>query len=91
MHRRETASLFDHFVRADHEGQRHVDAERFGGFEVDDQLESRRLLDGEIGGFGALEDLVYIHRAASKQVVDVRAIGEETAAATRLLRRREVR
>jgi hypothetical protein len=49
------------------------------------------LLDGEIGGFGALEDLVYIHRAASKQVVDVRAIGEETAAATRLLRRREVR
>jgi hypothetical protein len=32
-------------------------AERLGGLEIDDQLECRRLLDRQIGGLGALEDL----------------------------------
>ena len=86
MHRSKTGSLFDHFVGADHEGQRHVDAERLGGFEVDDQLESGGLLDGEVGGLGTLQDLVHVHCATPKQVVDVRAIGDQTAEIDKLAR-----
>ena len=36
---------------------RHGEAERLRGLEVDDQLERRRLLDRQIGRFGAVEDL----------------------------------
>jgi hypothetical protein len=32
-------------------------AESLGALEVDDQLELRRLLNGEVGGLGALENL----------------------------------
>jgi hypothetical protein len=38
--------------------RRDGEAERLGGLEVDDELELGRLLDGEIGGLCALEDLV---------------------------------
>jgi len=30
----------------------------FGGLEIDDQLELRRLRDGQVGGFSALGDFV---------------------------------
>src|SRR6516165_10014114 len=33
-------------------------AERLGGFEIDDQLEGGRLLNRKVGRFGALQDLV---------------------------------
>ena len=36
--------------------QRHVEAERLGGLEIDDQLELGRLRDRQVGGFGALEN-----------------------------------
>jgi hypothetical protein len=36
---------------------RNGEAEGFRSLEVDDQLEGRRLLDRQIGGLGALEDL----------------------------------
>ena len=36
---------------------RHGEAERLGGLEIDHQLEYRRLLDRQIGGLGAIEDL----------------------------------
>src|SRR5438309_6314353 len=80
------AHSFDHLVSAYHEGQRHVDAERLGGFEVDDQFKPAGLLDGELGRLGALQDLVHIHRAAPKQVIDVRAICDETTDLDKLQR-----
>src|SRR5258708_29459686 len=73
------SALFDHFVSQQLHRYRYIDAERLGGLHVDDQLEPGGLLDGEVGGLGALEDLVHVHRAAPKQVVDVGAIGDETA------------
>ena len=50
--------LLDNLVCLQQEGLRNRDAESLGSLEVDHQLELRRLLDGEIGGLGPLEDLV---------------------------------
>ena len=46
----------DHLVGAAGKRERHRDAERPGGFHIDDQLESRRLLDRQIGRLFALEN-----------------------------------
>src|SRR5215831_10402837 len=51
-------ALFDDLIRPPQHRLRDRQAERLGGFEVDDQLELSRLLDGEVGGLSALEDLV---------------------------------
>jgi hypothetical protein len=40
----EVAKLFDHLVGGDKQSLRHGDAERFGGFQINDQLELGRLL-----------------------------------------------
>ena len=53
-------SSFDHLVRAQQDRLRDRQTERFGGLQVDDQLELRRLFDRKIGGLGALEDLVRV-------------------------------
>jgi hypothetical protein len=39
-------TLLDHLVSGDEQSLRHRDAERFGRFEIDEQLEFGRLLDG---------------------------------------------
>src|SRR6266566_7543051 len=51
-------SLFDHLVGGLLQTQRHVEAQRLGGLEVDDQLKLCRRLDREIGRLLALEDAV---------------------------------
>ena len=38
--------------------RRNRQADLLGGFQIDDQLELRRLLDGQIGGLGAFQNLV---------------------------------
>ena len=47
----------DHLVGAHEDRWGHGQAQRLGGVEIDYQLESGRLLDWQIGGVGALEDL----------------------------------
>ena len=59
-------SLFDHLVGALLEMQRHVEAERLGGLEVDHQLELDRGLDGKLARLRALEDAIDIGRRAPK-------------------------
>ena len=39
--------------------------ECLGRLQVDDQFELRRLLDGQVGGLGALEDLVDVDRGTA--------------------------
>jgi hypothetical protein len=43
-------ALLDHLGRPQQRRRRDREAQRFGGLEVDDQLELGGLLDGEIGG-----------------------------------------
>ena len=52
------AASFDDFVGRGDQRRRNGEAEGFGGLEVDDQLETRRLLDRQFAGLGAFQDLV---------------------------------
>ena len=51
------ASLY-YLVGPEQQRGRYGEAQRFGGLEVDDQVELSRLLDGQLGRIGALQDLV---------------------------------
>jgi len=51
-------ALFDHLICPEKEWLRDGQPERPRGLEVDDQLESSRLLDGQICGLRAFENLV---------------------------------
>src|ERR1700693_3266774 len=50
------AHSFDHLVGAGEQCWRHGNPKRFCGFEIDDEVESRRLLNRQICGFRAFED-----------------------------------
>jgi hypothetical protein len=52
--------LFDHFVGKRKQVGRDFEAESLGGFQIDDELELRRLHDRQIVGFGPLENLAGI-------------------------------
>src|SRR6266481_5492443 len=67
----------DHGVRPPKYRLRDRQAEGLGGLEVDDQLELRRLLDGQVRGVGAFEDLVDVGRGAAIQISIVRSIGHK--------------
>src|SRR5215467_8542598 len=69
----------DHLICPTQHGRRDSQPECLGGFQVDDQLELGRLLDGQIGRLGALEDPVHEDRGASLQVKIVCAIDDESA------------
>ena len=66
-------------LRTDRQIARYLELERFGGFQVDHQLELRRLLDRQIAGFRALEDLVHVCGGTPEQVGTVWPIGHKTA------------
>jgi hypothetical protein len=60
------AHLLDHLISQEEQGWGHRDPERLGGLEVEDQLEPGRLLDGQVGALGALQQLVDVHRKPSE-------------------------
>ena len=53
------------------EERRHLETKRLGGLEIDHQLELRRLLHGEVGGPGALQNLVHVRGAAPIEIEKV--------------------
>src|SRR5207247_178208 len=55
----QTASSFKHLVGAGEHRGRDGETQSLGGLEVDYQLELRGLLDGQVGGLGALEDPIH--------------------------------
>ena len=56
-----------------------VETERFGGLEVDDQLELRRLLDRQVGRLGTFENAIHEIGRASIQTENVHSIANEAA------------
>src|SRR2546425_11680605 len=77
--------LLDHLVRPQQQRRRDRQAEGFGRLEVDDKFKLRGLLDGEISGLGALEDLVHVGRRAPNQFRYARSIRHKPTALDVLL------
>ena len=63
------AWLFDHLIRLEEERRGDRQAERLGGLEIEDQLEGHGPFDGQVGGLGPFEELIYEHGAAPVETV----------------------
>jgi len=61
-------------VGAGEERRRDRKAELVGGFQIDNQLEAGRLLNGQLSGTCALEDSIYVR---SGTPIEVGGIGSE--------------
>jgi hypothetical protein len=60
--------LLDHLIRLDQHRLRDRQPKRLGGLEIDDELELGRLLDWQVGGLGALQDLIYVGGGAHLEI-----------------------
>src|SRR5262245_49726539 len=74
MRTRGQRALLDHVVGPKEHRLRDRQAEGLGGLEVDDELELGGLLDGQVGGLGASQDLVDENGGAPVQVGNVDAV-----------------
>src|SRR5215469_11156464 len=71
--------LPNHLVRPPQQRLRNRQAQRRGGLEIDDQLEGRRLLDGQVSRPGAAQDAVYIERQTLEPLLLERPVREQSA------------
>src|SRR5215211_3039160 len=70
---------FDNFVGEGHQHRRHVEAERLGGLEIDDEFELRWLLDWNIRRLMALQDFVDEIGRAPVELPAIGSIGCQSA------------
>jgi hypothetical protein len=77
-HQLALAHSFDHLVGAGEQRRRNFQAERFGGLEIDGELEFDRRLNRELGRLGSFEDAIDVYGRAPKQIDKVDAIGKST-------------
>jgi hypothetical protein len=71
--------LLDHVVCPQQEWLGDRESEGLGGLEIDHQIEPGRLLDGQVGGLCALDDLVHEERGPVVEVALSGAVGQERA------------
>ena len=67
-------ALFDDLIRPQQQRRRDGEAERLGDLEVDDQLELRRLLYGQVGRLCALENLIHVDGSMSANLKGTEAV-----------------
>ena len=68
------ATSFDHFIGRRKQGRRHVESERLGGLEIDDEFEFCRLLDWDVCRLFAFQDFVNEFRRAPVKLPPVCAV-----------------
>jgi hypothetical protein len=73
------SDLLDHRVGASDERWRHVEAERLGSPEVDNQLVLGRCLHWKVAGLLAFEDAIDISGRASVRIDGIKAISQQAA------------
>src|SRR6266404_3739332 len=74
------ARSFDYLVGAREQHRRHIESQRLGRLQVDDQFELGRRLNGEIAGIGALQDSVDVGCGSAKDIDGIAAVGNQSTA-----------
>jgi len=74
-----TAFSLDHLIRSRQYVRGNRKADLLGGFEIDHQLEFRRLFDGKVGRLYAFEYFVNVDGCAPEQLDSVNAVVHEAA------------
>ncbi len=70
-------ALPDHSIRSHQHIRWNRQADLLRRFQVDNELELDRLLNGQVGGFPAFQNLVHIRSGAPVQVRIVHAVGHK--------------
>src|SRR5262249_7116452 len=75
----QTNALFDHLVGSRKYRRRHIEAERLGSPEIDNELELGRLLDRDAACLRPAQDLVDQVTGPPKQVRQIGPVGDQAA------------
>jgi len=74
-----SSELLDDLIGAGKQRLRHHKVERFRGFQVDNEFELRRPLDGQIFGLFSLKDAINILDCPPEEIAEAGPVGDKAA------------